>query len=193
MDGLRGSGVLARLARPRLYQQLADHISDFIEAQGLVPGDRLPPERQLATQLGVSRATLSRALVALEVSGRVEVRHGDGAVVLDPSAGAGALARVLSGYRLDELAAARGALMHAIALAAGSATGQPRADLEVALAGQDPVALWDAVRAAAGPGLLADLDDAMGVNGLTLGPDDLEAVRTLARVALQGPAGDLPA
>ena len=67
--------------RPRLYQLLAEHLSDFIEAQGLSPGDKLPPERALAAQLGVSRATLSQALVALEVQGRVDIRHGDGVVV----------------------------------------------------------------------------------------------------------------
>lgn len=83
MHGLEGS---APFRRPRLYQQLAEHLSDFIEAQGLVPGDKLPPERALAAQLGVSRATLSRALVALEVQGLVDIRHGDGVVVQEPPA-----------------------------------------------------------------------------------------------------------
>lgn len=72
---------LRAFRRPRLYEQLADHLTEFIEAQGLVPGDKLPPERELAAALGVSRATLSQALVALEVRGRVDVRHGDGVVV----------------------------------------------------------------------------------------------------------------
>lgn len=81
-------GTPAAFHRPRLYEQLADHITDFIEAQGLGPGDRLPPERALAAELGVSRTTLSRALVALEVRGRVDVQHGNGAVVLDPEAAA---------------------------------------------------------------------------------------------------------
>ena len=51
------SGLPGRLKRPRLYEQLAEHISNFIEAQGLSPGDRLPPERSLAAELGVSRAS----------------------------------------------------------------------------------------------------------------------------------------
>ena len=46
------SGLPGRLKRPRLYEQLAEHISNFIEAQGLSPGDRLPPERSLAAELG---------------------------------------------------------------------------------------------------------------------------------------------
>ncbi|WP_278260354.1 hypothetical protein [Nocardioides convexus] len=37
---------LPPMRRERLYESLANHISDFIEAQGLVGGDRLPPERQ---------------------------------------------------------------------------------------------------------------------------------------------------
>src|SRR6478609_11719723 len=70
-----------RLLRTRLYEQVAGQITAWIEANGLRAGDRLPPERELATRLGVSRATLSQALVALEVIGVVAVRHGDGTVV----------------------------------------------------------------------------------------------------------------
>lgn len=75
---------LPPVRRRRMYEVLADHIVDFVEAQGLAPGQRLPPERALAEQLGVSRATLSQALVALEVKGVVDVRHGDGAVLVPP-------------------------------------------------------------------------------------------------------------
>jgi GntR family transcriptional repressor for pyruvate dehydrogenase complex len=71
-----------RLQRPRLYEQLVEHLLEHMESARLGPGDRLPPERELAQQLGVSRASLSQALVALEVEGLVDVRHGDGAIVL---------------------------------------------------------------------------------------------------------------
>jgi GntR family transcriptional repressor for pyruvate dehydrogenase complex len=70
-----------RLVRSRLYEQVAQQITTWISDNGLQPGDRLPPERELAQRLGVSRATLSQALVALEVIGVVAVRHGDGTVV----------------------------------------------------------------------------------------------------------------
>ncbi len=70
-----------RVSRARLYEQVAAQITEWIARQGLQPGDRLPPERELAARLGVSRATLSQALVALEVVGVVTVRHGDGTVV----------------------------------------------------------------------------------------------------------------
>ena len=70
-----------RLLRTRLYEQVAEQITAWIALNGLTAGDRLPPERELAARLGVSRATLSQALVALEVIGVVTVRHGDGTVV----------------------------------------------------------------------------------------------------------------
>jgi GntR family transcriptional repressor for pyruvate dehydrogenase complex len=70
-----------RLMRSRLYEQVAEQISAWIADNGLEAGDRLPAERELAQRLGVSRATLSQALVALEVIGVVAVRHGDGTIV----------------------------------------------------------------------------------------------------------------
>lgn len=71
----------APLTRIRLYEQVAEQISGWIKEHDLRPGDKLPAERELAARLGVSRATLSQALVALEVIGAVAVRHGDGTVV----------------------------------------------------------------------------------------------------------------
>lgn len=71
-----------RLARPRLYEQIVQELLTYIRTKGLTTGDRLPAERDLAQALGVSRASLAQALVALEVIGVVQVRHGDGAVLL---------------------------------------------------------------------------------------------------------------
>jgi GntR family transcriptional repressor for pyruvate dehydrogenase complex len=65
----------------RLYQQIADQIRDLIERGGFEVGSRLPPERDLAAQLGVSRPSLREALIALDVEGRVEVRSGSGVYV----------------------------------------------------------------------------------------------------------------
>lgn len=65
----------------RLYQQIADQIRDLIDRGGYEPGTRLPPERDLAVQLGVSRPSLREALIALDVEGRVEVRSGSGVYV----------------------------------------------------------------------------------------------------------------
>ena len=71
----------------RLYQQIADQIRDLIDRGGFEAGTRLPPERDLAQQLGVSRPSLREALIALDVEGRVEVRSGSGVYVSDAKSG----------------------------------------------------------------------------------------------------------
>jgi GntR family transcriptional regulator, transcriptional repressor for pyruvate dehydrogenase complex len=71
----------------RLYQQIADQIRELIDRGGFETGTRLPPERDLAVQLGVSRPSLREALIALDVEGRVEVRSGSGVYVSDAKPG----------------------------------------------------------------------------------------------------------
>ena len=73
---------IGRVSRPRLYEQLVAQLLEFIESANLGPGDLLPAERDLAERLGVSRATLAQALVALEVLGVIDVQHGTGAVLV---------------------------------------------------------------------------------------------------------------
>ncbi len=70
----------------RLYRQIADQLRALIGAGEFAPGARLPPERDLAAQLGVSRPSVREALIALEVEGWVEVRMGSGIYVNPPSA-----------------------------------------------------------------------------------------------------------
>lgn len=74
---------LHRVPRPRLYEQIVQQLLAHIESAGLRPGDRLPAERELAVTLGVSRASLAQALVALEVLGTITVRHGGGAIIVE--------------------------------------------------------------------------------------------------------------
>jgi GntR family transcriptional regulator, transcriptional repressor for pyruvate dehydrogenase complex len=78
----QGAAGLDRVPRRRLYEQIAQQLLAHIRTSGLRPGDRLPPERELAAKLGVSRASLAQALVALEILGVVDVRHGNGAVIV---------------------------------------------------------------------------------------------------------------
>jgi DNA-binding FadR family transcriptional regulator len=66
----------------RLYRQIAEQVRSLIAAGEFKPGSRLPAERELAAQLGVSRPSVREALIALEVEGRVEVRVGSGVYVL---------------------------------------------------------------------------------------------------------------
>lgn len=70
-----------RVASHRIYQQIVDQISRMMSDGTLKPGDRLPPERQLAEEFGVSRPAVREALSALNLMGLVEVRHGEGAFV----------------------------------------------------------------------------------------------------------------
>ncbi len=72
----------------RLYRQIADQIAALIEKGEYTAGARLPPERDLARALGVSRPSVREALIALEVEGYVEVRMGSGVYVLGPRAAA---------------------------------------------------------------------------------------------------------
>ena len=65
----------------RLYRQIADQIRTLIKSGEFSAGARLPPERDLAKQLGVSRPSVREALIALEVEGLVEVRIGSGIYV----------------------------------------------------------------------------------------------------------------
>lgn len=102
--GPRGLLSLVKLVRPldlltlpemplqtieprRLYRQIADQLRALIERGEFALGARLPPERDLALQLGVSRPSVREALIALEVEGRVEVRMGSGIYVRQPEAG----------------------------------------------------------------------------------------------------------
>ena len=73
VDSGRGSAV----GRPRSVE-LRDALLDLITAQGLVPGDRLPSEVELAEVLGVGRGTVRVVLKVLEADGVIDVRHGRG-------------------------------------------------------------------------------------------------------------------
>jgi GntR family transcriptional repressor for pyruvate dehydrogenase complex len=118
----------------RLYEQVAEQINGWIRDNGLQAGDRLPPERELAQHLGVSRATLSQALVALEVVGVVAVRHGDGTVVRRDVPGRITDAVRAHLHRLPEIIDTRDALETKIAgLAAERRTDEDLARIDEAL------------------------------------------------------------
>src|SRR5689334_14133503 len=76
-------------AGQRRYLAVAQHLLMAIARGDFSAGDRLPPDREIATSAGVSRPTAREALLALELVGAVEVRHGDGAYVRGPQARVG--------------------------------------------------------------------------------------------------------
>mgnify|MGYP001161047758 FL=1 len=77
--------LLKAVQSQRRFEQVAEQISKLIKKGKLNPGERLPPERELAKQLEVSRPTVREAMIALEISGMVEVRVGSGIYVLNTS------------------------------------------------------------------------------------------------------------
>lgn len=94
----------------RLYKLVADKILAMIAAEGYGSGDRLPSERELSSRLEVSRASLREGLIALELTGVVEVRSNSGVYLCNrtghapalPEAGPGPF-EVLSARRVIEV------------------------------------------------------------------------------------------
>ncbi|MCV7075611.1 FadR/GntR family transcriptional regulator [Mycobacterium szulgai] len=70
--------------RQRVDEQIATSLADAILDGVFPPGSALPPERELAEQLGVNRTSLRQGLARLQQMGLIEVRHGSGSVVCDP-------------------------------------------------------------------------------------------------------------
>lgn len=70
--------------RQRVDEQIAASIADAILDGAFPPGSTLPPERELAEQLGVNRTSLRQGLARLQQMGLIEARHGSGSVVSDP-------------------------------------------------------------------------------------------------------------
>lgn len=66
-----------------MYEEVAERIQGLILEGRLKPGDRLPPERELAEAFGVSRTSVRDAIRVLELMGMLEPRQGDGTVVRD--------------------------------------------------------------------------------------------------------------
>jgi len=76
--------ALPVLKMERLYRQIANAIVESIQRGEFAPGAALPPERELAKQLGVSRSSVREALIALEMTGWVDIRTGNGVFAMQP-------------------------------------------------------------------------------------------------------------
>lgn len=67
-----------------LYIQIAEGLISQIESGTLIPGEQLPPERDLSETIGVNRMTLRRALGVLESQGLILRKHGVGTFIAEP-------------------------------------------------------------------------------------------------------------
>jgi len=113
--------VIEPIRRSRLYQGIVEQIEGLLERGDLRPGDQLPPERQLAEQFQVSRASVREALRALELLGIVETRAGGGTFVRQtlPDDLARPLTSLMArGHTLADVIEFRGLIEPAIAAAA---------------------------------------------------------------------------
>lgn len=84
---------------PRAWEAVLAHIESRLLSGDLAPGDHLPPERMLATELGVGRSSVREALRVLEVLGLIRTGTGSGPasgaiIVARPSGGMSALMRL---------------------------------------------------------------------------------------------------
>jgi len=73
------------MAEKRLYHKVANEILELIDSGVFPPGSRLPGERDLAEKFGVSRVAVREAEISLQAQGRIEIKVGSGAYVLDAS------------------------------------------------------------------------------------------------------------
>jgi DNA-binding transcriptional regulator YhcF (GntR family) len=82
------------------YEQLRRQLTELISSGVLAPGDRLPPLRQLAADLGLAVGTVARTYRELETAGLVRSRRGGGTRVeeLGPRQSPGQIAEALRRY-----------------------------------------------------------------------------------------------
>jgi GntR family transcriptional regulator, transcriptional repressor for pyruvate dehydrogenase complex len=98
------TGAMATIRAPASYELVLDQIRRAIQIGRFLAGERLPSERELADQLGVSRTTVREAMRVLQGEGLIETRRGrsGGAVVIAPEATPAERRRVVR-HRLAEL------------------------------------------------------------------------------------------
>jgi GntR family transcriptional repressor for pyruvate dehydrogenase complex len=97
VDGSLAPDVMETIRTPASYELVVDQIRRAIRTGRFVAGQKLPPERELARQLGVSRTTVREALRVLQGEGLVETRRGrsGGPVVLGDAISPAAMRRMV--------------------------------------------------------------------------------------------------
>jgi len=76
-----GAGDFEPIERSSVAEQVAKKLLDLVRTKNLKPGDQLPPERELATAMQVSRPSVREALRGLQILGVLKVRQGGGIFV----------------------------------------------------------------------------------------------------------------
>jgi len=172
----------------RAWQDVLERVERDLVAGTIGPGDRLPPERALAAELGVGRSSVREALRVLEVLGLIRTQTGSGPqagaiVVARPSGGMSALMRLqvaARGFDVADVVATR------LVLEAAVVTGLAEADRDLAASTE----LLDAMEAG-GPALseaeFLALDAAFHVSLATAtGNDVIAAIMAGLRSSVEG-------
>lgn len=115
-------------------EQVVERVYELIKQEGLEPGDRLPPERELSKRLGISRPLLRAALSSLISMGVLQSRQGSGTFLVDgPPALDSEPLRLLAqlhGFTFDHMFETRSVLeVGAAGLAAERANGEQLASM----------------------------------------------------------------
>jgi DNA-binding FadR family transcriptional regulator len=130
---------------PRAWQLVLARIEADLRDGRLAPGDRLAPERELATQLGVGRSSVREALRVLEVLGLIRTATGSGPtsgaiIVASPRGGLSALLRLqvaATGFPVDDVVRTRVILETAAVEAVASSADRDTAAAHVVLDAMD--------------------------------------------------------
>jgi GntR family transcriptional regulator, transcriptional repressor for pyruvate dehydrogenase complex len=129
----------------RAWQTVLERIEDDLLEGRLTPGDRLPPERELAVRLGVGRSSVREALRVLEVLGLVRTGTGSGPtsgaiIIATPRGGMSALLRLqvaAHGFPLDDVVRTRLVLESAVVEAVAADPARSTDDAHAVLGAMD--------------------------------------------------------
>lgn len=162
-------------APAKAWRIVLDRIESDLMSGELGPGDRLPPERELATTLGVGRSSVREALRVLEVMGLIRTGTGSGptagAIIIGtPTGGMSALLRLqlaAQSFAIDDVVDTRIALESAVVSDLAAADDADLADVHRVLVAMDDESLTPAEFVALDAQLHLALAEAAG-NGVTV-------------------------
>ncbi|CAH0203849.1 FadR family transcriptional regulator [Peribacillus simplex] len=75
--------MAGRTSSSKIYLDVVESLRSMIEADSLLPGDKIPSERELSDRFNVGRSSVREALRALELLGLIETRRGEGTFIRD--------------------------------------------------------------------------------------------------------------
>lgn len=175
-----------------LYLQLQRLISEAISSGRLQPGDSLPPERELASQTGLSRVTVRKGVQALVGAGQLVQRRGSGTFVTEKVERLEQALSLLTSFTEDM--ARRGRSVESRWLARGIYAPSPEEIMALGLGANDQVSRLERVRCSDGTPLAIEraslplamlADPAQVTRSLyeTLAARDLRPVRAVQRLS----------